>query len=71
VHVSYEAQIVLELGCLAYRLPPFLYQLEDLALNTGRMHRRALWKSADELIEKLFGTDLEVECIAAVLDAYV
>jgi hypothetical protein len=52
-------------------LPPFFYQLEDLVLDTGRMHRRALWESADELIEEFFGADLEVEWVAAVLGADV
>ena len=33
------------------------------------MHRRALRETADELVEELFGADLEVEWIAAVLDA--
>ena len=35
------------------------------------MHRRALWESADELVEEFFRADLEVERIAAVLDADV
>jgi hypothetical protein len=52
-------------------LPPFLYQLEDLVLDTGRMHRRTFWKSADELIEEFFGANLEVEWVATVLDANV
>jgi hypothetical protein len=35
------------------------------------MHRRALWKAADELIKKLLGADLEMKSVPAVLDANV
>jgi hypothetical protein len=35
------------------------------------MHRRALWKAADELIEELLGADLEMKSVPAVLDADV
>jgi hypothetical protein len=35
------------------------------------MHRRALWESANELIEEFFGADLELEWVAAVLSADV
>jgi hypothetical protein len=35
------------------------------------MHGRALGKAADEFIEELLGADLEVEGVAAVLDADV
>jgi hypothetical protein len=35
------------------------------------MHGRTLWESADELIEKLFGADLQMKRVAAVLDTYV
>jgi hypothetical protein len=35
------------------------------------MHRRALWETADKLIEEFFGADLEVEWVAAILNADV
>lgn len=35
------------------------------------MHRRALGKSTDELVEKFFGADLEMEGVSAVLDTNV
>ena len=35
------------------------------------MHRWALRETADELVQELFGADLEVERVAAVLDADV
>jgi hypothetical protein len=35
------------------------------------VQRRALGKAANEFVEKLFGADLEVERVAAVLDADV
>jgi hypothetical protein len=71
VHIPDEPQVVLVSRCLAYRLPPFFDQLEDLVLDARRMHGRALWESADELIEKLLCADLQVEGVSAVLDANV
>jgi hypothetical protein len=35
------------------------------------MHWRALGKSADELVQKLFRADLEMEGIATILNTYV
>ena len=69
MHVSYEPKVVLVPRCLAYCLPPFFYQLEDLVLNTRRVHRGALGESADKLVEEFLGADLKVERVAAVLDA--
>jgi hypothetical protein len=71
MHVPYKSQIVLVARCLAYCLPPFFYQFEDPTLYACRMHRRALWKAADELIEELLGADLEMKSVPAVLDADV
>jgi hypothetical protein len=71
VHIPYEPQVVLVPRRLTYRLPPFFYQLEDLILDTGRMHRWALREPADELIEEFFGANLEVERVTAVLNADV
>jgi hypothetical protein len=68
MHVPYEAQIVLVPRCLAYRLPPFFDQLEDSILHARRMHRRALWKSANEFVEKFLGADLKMESVSAVLN---
>lgn len=71
MHVPYEAQIVLVPRCLTYRLPPFFYQLEDLILDTGRVHRWTFGKAAHKLVEKFFGANLKMERVAAVLDANV
>lgn len=71
MHVPDEAQVVLVPRCLAYRLPPFFNQLEDAILDARRVHGRALGEAADELVEELLGADLEVERVAAVLDADV
>lgn len=71
MHVPYKPQIVLVPRRLTYSLPPFFYQLEYLILHPRRVNRRALWKSADELVEEFLGADLEVESVAAVFDADV
>ena len=46
-------------------------QLEDLALRGRGVHGRTLRKASDQLVEKLFRRDLQVEGIAAVLDERV
>lgn len=71
VHIPYEAQVVLVSRRLAYCLAPFFYQLENLVLDSRRMNWRAFGEAAHELIEELLGTDLEVEGVAAILDANV
>lgn len=71
MHISDEAQVVLVPRRLADGLPPFFDQLEDSILDARGMHRRALGETTNELVEELLGADLEVEWVAAVLDADV
>ena len=71
MHVSYEAQIFLVLGCLTYRRPPLFDQFQDLVLYARISEGWPFREAANELVQKLFGTDLEVERIAAVFDAIV
>ena len=71
MHVADKTQVLLVLGCLADGLPPFFNQLEDLVLYASRPDLRTLWEAADQLVQKLLGTDLEMEGVAAVLGAYV
>ena len=71
MHVPDEAQIVLVPRRLTDCLAPFFNQLEDAVLDARGVHGRALGKAADELVEELLGADLEVEGVAAVLDADV
>ena len=71
MHVPDEAQVVLVPRCLAYGLAPFFNQLEDAVLDARRVHGRALGEAANELIEELLSADLEVEGVAAVLNADV
>jgi hypothetical protein len=55
--------------CQTYRLPPFFDQFEYAVLDARGMDWRSLWESPDELVEEFFGAYLEVERVAAVLDA--
>ena len=71
MHVPDKAQVLLVSACLANCTAPFLNGFEDLELDAGGADRRPLWKAADQLIEELLGADLEVEGVAAVLDADV
>ena len=71
MHIPYEAQVVLVARRLAYGLPPFFYELENLVLHSRRVDRRTFGKAADKFVEEFLGTDLEVERIAAILDTYV
>jgi hypothetical protein len=69
MHIPNEAQIVLVSRCLADRLPPFFYQLEDSTLYARRMHRRTLWESTDELVQEFLCAYLQMESVTAVFDA--
>lgn len=46
-------------------------QSQDLRLRRGGEERRSLGEALDELIEKLFCGDLEVEGVAYVLDEVI
>ena len=41
---------------------------EDLSHHGTQHHRRSLWEPPDQLVEKLFGCDLQVERVSAFLD---
>ena len=71
VHVPDKAQILFVPARLTYRNAPLLNGLEDPGLDPGRANGWTLGKSADELVEKLLCADLEVEGVAAILDADV
>lgn len=71
MHVPDEAQVLLVARGLADGLPPLLYRLQDAMLHPGGPHRRPLGESADQFIQELLCTDLEMEWISAVLDADV
>lgn len=71
VHVANEAQILLVLGRLADGGAPFFNQLEDTVLDARGSDGWALWETADQLVQELLGADLEMERVAAVLDADV
>lgn len=68
MHVPDEAKVLLVARCLADGLPPLLDRLQDAVLHPGGPHRRPLGKSADQFIQKLLGTYLEMEWVSAVLD---
>jgi hypothetical protein len=71
VHVPDEAEVLLVPAGVAYCAPPLLNRLEYLHLHARGAYGRPLGKPADELVEELLGADLQVERIAAVLDADV
>lgn len=71
MHVADETEILLVTARLTYRAPPLLDRFEDLALHAGRPDGGSLREPSDQLIEELLGADLQVEWIAAVLDADV
>lgn len=71
MHIPDKSQIVLVSRCLAYCLPPFFDQFEDLVLDARRMHGRAFGKSADKLVQELLCADLQMERITAVFDTDV
>lgn len=71
MHVADEAKVLLVARRLAYRLPPFLEQLEDPLLHATGSNGRPFGEPPDELVEKVLGADLQLERVAAVFDADV
>lgn len=71
VHVSNKPEILLIPAGITYSEAPFFNFFKNLGLHSGRSDRGSLWESPDELIEKLFGADLEVEGVPAVLNANI
>lgn len=71
MHIPDEPQILLVPARLADGTAPFFYGLEDLHLHPAVPDGRALREAADELVEELLGADLQLEGVAAVLDADV
>lgn len=71
MHVPDEAQVILVAARLAYRHAPLLYQLKNLGLDAGRADWGAFRESPHQLVEELLCADLQVERVAAVLDADV
>lgn len=71
MHVSNEAQVLLVPTGLAYRPSPFLNRFENLGLHPCRPDGWSLGKPPDKLVEELLGADLQVERVAAVLDANI
>lgn len=48
-----------------------MYQIENLAHHPPNHHRRSFGESAYEFIEKLFGANLKMDRVAAVLDEVI
>lgn len=71
MHVPDEAQILLIPARLANSAAPFFYSFENLHLHPAEADRRALGEATDELVEELFGADLQLEGVATVLNTDV
>lgn len=52
-------------------MAPLFNELEDLILHSSRMDWRPLWESANEFVQKFFGTDLKVERITTILNTNI
>lgn len=64
-------EVVLVLGRHADGVLPLVDELEDTTHHTPDDHRRPLGEAPNELIEKLFRANLQLDRIAAVLDQVV
>lgn len=71
MHIPYEAKILFVPRRLTYRLSPLLDGLEYSILDPGWPYWGSLWKPPDQLIEKFFGTDLQMKGISAIFDANI
>ncbi|KAG6874636.1 hypothetical protein C0993_012779 [Termitomyces sp. T159_Od127] len=66
VHVSIVAEVLLPPGLYTDSVLPGVYELEDAGHDRAGEGGRAFWEASDELIEELFGGDLEMEGVAAL-----
>lgn len=71
MHVADKAEVLLVAARLADGAAPLLDGLEDLRLDTSVAEGRPLGEAADKLVEELLSADLQVEGVAAILDADV
>lgn len=71
MHISDICKIFLVLTGHAYRILPFVYEFQYTIHRRGWKSRRSLWKPSYELVEEVFGCDLEMHRVAAVLDERV
>lgn len=68
VHVPDMSQILLVPRRLADRLTPFLNRLENAMLDPRGPDRWPFGKPPYQLIQELFGADLEMKWVSAILD---
>ena len=71
MHIPDKTKVVLVSGCLADGASPFFNGLEDLVLYSTGSQWWPLRKATNELVQKLFCAYLQVEWVAAVLNADV
>ena len=67
VHVADVHEIFFVLARDANRLPPLVNHLENSRHYGPWVHRRSFWESAHQLVQKLFGRNLQMHQKAAVL----
>lgn len=68
MHIPDETQVLLIAARFTYRRAPFLNRFENLGLDSSCPDRWPLGKPAHQLIEKIFGANLEMKWVTAVLD---
>ena len=68
VHVPDMSQILLVPRRLADRLTPFLNRLENAMLDPRSPDRWPFGEPPYQLIQELFGADLEMKWVSAILD---
>lgn len=71
MHVPDITKIILVLRIDAQRQAPFSNQLKNPVLHSRVAKGGLFRKSADKLVEKFFGCNLQMEGIATVLDTVV
>lgn len=68
MHIPNIPQIILPSRLCANAFLPRMYELEYAGHDRTWERRRTFRKATDELVQKLFCCDLEVECVSAGLD---
>lgn len=69
MHIPNKPQVLLVPARLANGASPFFYGLQYLHLHPAVANGRALGESPNELIEEFLGANLQLERVAAILDA--
>ena len=71
MHIPNMHQILLVFTRNTERLFPLVNHFKNLGLISGHENWRTIWETLDEFVEELFGADLQMKRVTAILDEHV